>query len=98
MFWGKTLNAIYGKDPSLLAQLDVEYEDGRKETVVTDASWRGTTDGPVRFAGIYEGEIYDARREMPGWDAPGFDDATWRPTVVRVQKEKPEKRSSKRDD
>ncbi|MEI7900691.1 MAG: glycoside hydrolase family 78 protein [bacterium] len=91
MFWGKTLRSIYGKDPSLLAQLDVEYEDGSKDVVATDASWRGTTEGPVRFAGIYEGEIYDARREMPGWDSPGFDDSKWSPAVVRVQKEKPDK-------
>ncbi len=90
MFWGKTLRPIYGKDPSLLAQLDIEYEDGSKEVVATDESWRGTTDGPVRFAGIFEGEIYDARKEMPGWDVPGFDDLKWSPVAVRVQKEKPE--------
>ena len=23
------------------------------------------------------GESYDARREMPGWDEPGFDDSGW---------------------
>jgi len=28
------------------------------------------------------GEAYDARLEMPGWDAPGFDDARWRPVHV----------------
>gem|GEM_PF-379777 len=91
MFWGKTLSPISGKDPSLLAQLDIEYEDGSKETIGTDETWRGTTEGPIRFAGIFEGEIYDARKEMPGWDAPGFDDSKWNPVVVRVQKEKPEK-------
>jgi alpha-L-rhamnosidase len=91
MFWGKTLRPIYGKDPSLLAQLDLEYADGSKQVIVTDDSWRGTTAGPARFAGIYEGEIYDARREMPGWDAPRFADAAWKPVVVRRPKANPEK-------
>ena len=91
MFWGKTLSPISGKDPSLLAQLDIEYEDGSKETIGTDESWRVTTEGPVRFAGIYEGEIYDARKEMSGWDSSSFDDSKWTNAIVRVQKEKPGK-------
>jgi alpha-L-rhamnosidase len=90
MIWGKTLRAAYGRDPSLLAQLDIEYEDGSKETIGTDESWRGTTEGPIRFAGIFEGEIYDARKEMPGWDSSSFDDSKWKNAIVRVQKEKPE--------
>ena len=27
------------------------------------------------------GEFYDARKEMPGWDAPGFDDSRWEPAI-----------------
>ena len=34
-------------------------------------------------AGIYEGETYDARKEMAGWDAPGFKpDARWQPALI----------------
>lgn len=87
--WGK-LKRYYGKEPSLLAQLDVEYEGGSRDTLATDGSWRGTTDGPVRYAGIIEGEIYDARKEMSGWDTPGFDDKAWKQVAVRVQKADPE--------
>ena len=29
------------------------------------------------------GETYDARREMPGWDAPGFDGRGVEPVDVR---------------
>ncbi|HEX4022149.1 MAG TPA: family 78 glycoside hydrolase catalytic domain [Acidobacteriaceae bacterium] len=70
---------IYGKQPHLLMQLEIEYADGRRQRVLSDPSWRGSTDGPIRFAGIYEGETYDARMEMPGWDKPGFDESLWRP-------------------
>ena len=63
----------------LLLRLDVEMTDGRVETIVSDGSWRGTTDGPIRESGIYPGEVYDARKEMPGWDRSGFDAAAWKP-------------------
>ncbi len=44
--------------------------------------WRGTTAGPILLDDIYGGETYDARREMPGWDLAGFDDASWTPAVA----------------
>ena len=76
-YWEAKIRAMYGTDPSLLVQLEIEFADGRRQTIVSDDSWRGTADGPLRFAGIYEGVTYDARKEMPGWDAPGFDDSKW---------------------
>jgi alpha-L-rhamnosidase len=67
----------YGTSPRLLFQLEIEFADGQKQTMVSDASWRCNTDGPIRSAGIYDGEVYDARKEMAGWDAPGFDASSW---------------------
>ena len=67
----------YGTQPRFLLQLEIERADGTRQRVVTDDSWRTTGDGPIRAAGIYDGETYDARREQPGWDRPGFDDAAW---------------------
>lgn len=55
---------LYGEHPQLLFQLEIVYKCGRKEIVVSDGSWRVTTEGPLRFAGIYEGETYDARKEF----------------------------------
>ena len=46
----------------LLAQLEVCYTDGSREVFATDESW-SCTEGPVRFAEIYDGEIYDATVE-----------------------------------
>ncbi|RPJ00805.1 MAG: alpha-L-rhamnosidase, partial [Candidatus Aminicenantes bacterium] len=34
-------------------------------------------DGPIFEDSIYDGESYDARRETPGWDRPGFDGKDW---------------------
>ncbi|TWT35262.1 Bacterial alpha-L-rhamnosidase [Posidoniimonas corsicana] len=64
--------------PEVIAQLEVTYTDGSSETVVTDRRWRACTEGPIRFSGIYDGEVYDAKKELPGWSEPGYDDASWR--------------------
>ena len=64
--------------PRFIAHLDVLFTDGSRQSIVSDTNWK-VVDGPVRFNNIYLGEIYDARKELPGWDSPGFDDSLWRP-------------------
>ena len=67
--------------PRLLVQLEIEYADGTKQVVGTDTSWK-TADGPILRNNVYLGEKYDARRELTGWNEPGFDDANWQPASV----------------
>jgi alpha-L-rhamnosidase len=74
--------APWTAEPRLLARLVIEYDDGRVTEVVTDESWR-ITGGPTLSDSLYTGETYDARRALPGWDAPGFDDSAWS-TAVQV--------------
>ena len=74
--------AIYGRKPMLLVQLEIEYADGSRQTIVTDDTWKTTNEGPIRMADLLDGETYDARREMPGWDKPGFDDSSWRAAAI----------------
>lgn len=59
-----------------MCQLNIELEGGEKISVFSDPSWK-QTDGPIIQDSIYDGEVYDARLEMPGWDSPGFDDSAW---------------------
>jgi alpha-L-rhamnosidase len=63
--------------PKAIVQLNLEYEDGSRQSVVSDESWKLTTNGPIRANNEYDGEVYDARREMPGWSRAGFDDSSW---------------------
>jgi len=63
--------------PKLLLRIDVEYDDGSTDTIVSDESWKVSTDGPIVYNSIRGGESYDARKEMPGWDRPGYDDSAW---------------------
>jgi len=63
--------------PRFIAQLEMHYPDGHIAHVVTDGSWHGTIEGPIRNASLLDGEIYDARREMSGWDRPGYQELDW---------------------
>jgi len=72
---------LFGYDfPKLILQVNIHYSDDSKEIMCTDDSWKIST-GPIRENGMYFGEIYDARIEMPGWDKTGFDDAEWKKAV-----------------
>ena len=67
----------YGVKPELLARIEITYEDGSVLSVSSDETWK-YSGGPVVFADIYDGEVYDARLEMPGWNDAGFDDSSWK--------------------
>ncbi len=71
-----TTTRTYGY-PKLLLQLALEFTDGTKTNIVSDESWRLTTNGPIQANNEYDGEDYDARLELPGWGKAGFDDAAW---------------------
>lgn len=80
---------MYGKQLRLLAQMEIEYEDGRRETVASDSSWKAAF-GPILLSDMQAGETYDARLQMPGWDRPGYSDGDWAPVETgSVLKEKP---------
>jgi alpha-L-rhamnosidase len=63
--------------PKVLMNIHIEYTDGSTATVDTDNSWKGTADGPIRSNNEYDGEEYNANKEMPGWNSTGFDDSKW---------------------
>jgi len=62
--------------PQFIAQLAIEYVDGSRHLVVSDASWK-TSPGPILRNSIYLGEKFDARKSVTGWDKPGLDDRAW---------------------
>ena len=66
----------YHAHPELLARLELTYEDGKTQAIVTDGSWKVTT-GPIISADLYDGENYDARLEKPGWNTNGYDTEGW---------------------
>src|SRR3546814_13785006 len=65
--------------PRLLRQIRSGYKDGTLGEITSDESWKVTDQGPIRANNEYDGEEYDARMELTGWDEPGFDDSAWMP-------------------
>lgn len=59
--WG--IRNQYGTETKLLAQLEITYANGRRDTIVTDESWDWSSDGPIRFADNKDGEVVNANRE-----------------------------------
>lgn len=76
-----TAERLHGKKsyglPKLIAQLEIIYDDGHKESVISDTSWKISIDGPIRANSEYDGETYDARKEFPEWCTSSFDDSSW---------------------
>lgn len=73
--------AGYGS-PRLLIQIQIEYEDGTKDYIVTNESWK-VSKSAIIYDMIYTGEHYDARKEQSGWNKPLFDDSNWDNAILR---------------
>jgi alpha-L-rhamnosidase len=69
MTWAGT--RAYTEPDALRAQLDITLTDGSHKTIATDETWQ-TAPAPTLSSEIYAGEVYDARLETPGWNAPHF--------------------------
>jgi len=78
---GVILGNGWFKSKALLFQMKIELADGQAINVVSDRSWK-MQNGPIVEDSVYNGEVYDARQETPGWDRPGFDEKTWKPVDV----------------
>jgi alpha-L-rhamnosidase len=75
---------FYGGYPRLLAQLEIDYADGTRETIASDGTWRATT-GPIRSADLMAGCTYDARLRCDDWAQPGFDASAWQPAATGLR-------------
>lgn len=72
------VRGFYGDFPLLKAQIDVEFEDGSRQQIATDESWKTST-GAVVESDFLQGESHNAMLEPLGWDHPGFDETGWEP-------------------
>ena len=71
----------YGDRPKFFGQLEIEYEDGTRQTIVSDETWRYAF-GPILQADLIMGESHDARQELRGWSAPDFEASAWQAVHV----------------
>ncbi len=60
-----------------IASINMHLKDGSVKRVSTDKTWKFTMDTPIISNNIYNGEFYDANREIDGWQETGFDESNW---------------------
>ena len=68
--------ATWRNRPTFISQLEITYHDGTVDHINSDETWKYST-GAITFDGIRNGEHYDARLEMPGWNKSGHIDQSW---------------------
>ncbi|BDI31194.1 hypothetical protein CCAX7_32450 [Capsulimonas corticalis] len=66
----------FGVRPELRLQMEIVFTDGSRQTLVTDGAWKGSQ-GPITYSDMLQGESYDARKELAGWDLPGSRSTGW---------------------
>jgi alpha-L-rhamnosidase len=57
-------------------QLEIEYEDGTKETLITDKSWK-TNASHISYNNFYGGEDINANQEIENWSDVSLNDENW---------------------
>lgn len=70
----------YGDRPQVIVQMNIEYTDGTTSHIISNTSWK-VSESPITSNSVYNGEIYDARKEKKGWDLPGYNDSGWKNAV-----------------
>ena len=81
--WGKynLREGLPSGKPCFIARLTIEYADGKKEEIITDRNWRYSY-GPVMKNNVYLGEVYDAGHEQKDWITSGFDESSWKNSII----------------
>ncbi len=79
--WWKQYRMQWFGHKKAIAQIRITFDDGTSTVIYSDQTWK-QSDGPVLCNCVYDGEIYDANQQQPGWNQPGFDDSVWKPVSV----------------
>lgn len=72
----------YGEIPGALIQLEILDENGEKQIICSDETWKYSFDGPIRSADLFLGETYDARMYNGEPSCVEYDDTKWIPVKV----------------
>lgn len=66
--------------PKMRLVLTITYADGRMENVISNERWMLTAEGPIVSNNEYDGEEYDATKELGDWSCAEYrPDGRWIP-------------------
>ncbi|MBO4367888.1 MAG: family 78 glycoside hydrolase catalytic domain [Clostridia bacterium] len=70
----------YRSAPKAALRCEIELDKGESVIFEADEAFL-CAPGPIYFDDLRAGEFYDANREIPGWNEPGFDASGWTPAI-----------------
>ncbi len=79
-----TYSSIWRDKAGLLVDGEIKFKDGSGLRVDTDPSWKiivdpaRSSEGQQLMLPLSFQEIFDSRKDLPGWTLPDFDDSTWK--------------------
>lgn len=73
--------APWRDNPKLIAVIMIEKEDGKRERVLSDSTWKWVP-GPCVYNHMRQGEMYDAALMKERFDQPGYDDSVWENVII----------------
>ena len=65
--WDGMDNNLHFGTPRLIAQLEVTYQNGNKQVIISDESWKINNRGAIRSANEFDGETYDENYDNSDW-------------------------------
>ena len=68
---------IFGSQLYLKLQMMITFTDDTTQQVLSDNTWKLTTNTPIVYDDYYNGEQYNAQLEITNWDTAGFNDSAW---------------------
>ncbi len=72
----------------LAMELDLEYEDGTRDLIAADDSFK-VKEHPVIMSNVYGSETIDGGLRQAGWCETGFDDSAWQQAEYVPEEEIP---------
>lgn len=72
---------LYGDKQGLICEIHLSYNDGTKEVICTDNQWKSAP-SPIQFSNIYDGEIYDATKEIENWSKNNCSYTSWKEVIT----------------
>ncbi|GME56086.1 Bacterial alpha-L-rhamnosidase [Neofusicoccum parvum] len=77
--WGEGVRNFYGGRLGVLAQLEIQLDDGSRQQIISDDGWR-THQSSLVTSELYDGEVYHAHEEPGDWTSPAFSAGSrWQP-------------------
>lgn len=74
------MDELYGDTCHMICELHLTFADGTKQIIPSDTSWL-CAPSPVLQSSIYDGEVWDSRKEIPAWAEVSCDAKEFVPSI-----------------